>query len=221
MTRNPERRLAWFVDEVLRDRRPRRFRATPEELAAMRAAARLRAARPGADLPRPEFIDRLGGRLRRELVGDSRRAALSRRRLLLGASGAAAAAVAGAAAGVVGDHLAQGGGGGSRWLVPEGATWQPVMAAASVLDGEAVRFSTGVVEGVVVNHGGRYQAMSAVCTHLGCRLQPGAGRLDCPCHRTAFSMDGQVLFHELPRQPASLPLLHTRVRDGQVEVLTA
>src|SRR2546429_90879 len=60
----PERRLARFVEDVLRDRRPRRFHASPEELRAMRAAAALRAARPGADLPDPAFLDRLGSRLR-------------------------------------------------------------------------------------------------------------------------------------------------------------
>jgi cytochrome b6-f complex iron-sulfur subunit len=214
-----ERRVAGFIDDILRNRRPRRFRASPEELAAMRAAAELRAARTGVDLPDPAFVDRLGRRLRRELDGEPRRRPVTRRGLLLGAGGAAAAAVAGAAVGVVADRMAAGG--GSRELVPAGATWQPVMAAATVGDGQAVRFSTGAVEGFVVNRGGRYQAVSAVCTHLGCILQQGgAGRLTCPCHRTAFWLDGTVAFHQFADPPRPLPPLRTRVRDGQVEVFT-
>ncbi len=202
----PERRLARFVEDILRNRRPRRFRASPDELGAMRAAAELRAARPGADLP--------------EDGAETRRRPVSRRRLLLGAGGAAAAAVAGAAVGVVGDRLAAGGA-GTRELIPAGATWQPVMAATAVANGRAVRFSTGAVEGFVVNRGGHYQAVSAVCTHLGCILQQGGtGRLTCPCHRTAFWLDGTVAFHQLPSSPGPLPLLRTRIREGQVEVLT-
>jgi nitrite reductase/ring-hydroxylating ferredoxin subunit len=215
----PDRRIARFVEDVLRNRRPRRFRATPEELAAMRAAAELRASRLGADLPDPAFVDRLGRRLREELSGEPGGRSLTRRRLLLGA-GTAAAAIAGGAAGVAGDRLL-GPAGGGRERVPAGATWQPVMAAAAVAAGRAVRFSTGTVEGFVVNSGGEYHAVSATCTHLGCRLQESAdSRLMCPCHRTAFGLDGSVLEHELPRAPAALPWLHTRVRDGQVEVLT-
>jgi cytochrome b6-f complex iron-sulfur subunit len=218
-----ERRIARFVDDLLRNRRPRRFRAAPEELAIMRAAAELRASRLGADLPDPVFVDRLGRRLRQELAGEPSRRSLSRRRLLLGAGTATAAAIAGGVAGVAGDRLAGGAEADApRELVPAGATWQPVLAAALVPDGQAVRFSTGAVEGFVVNRGGRYQALSAVCTHLGCVLQQaGAGRLSCPCHRTAFGLDGSVLFHQLPQAPRALPLLRTRVRDGQVEVFTA
>ena len=216
---SPEHRIARFVDDMLRGRRPRRFEATPDELAAMKAAVELRASRPGADLPDPAFVDRLGRRLREDLTGEPRRRALTRRRLLLSAGTAAAAAVAGGVAGAAGDRLL--GAAGPRELVPEGATWQPVMAVAAVPAGRAVRFSTGAVEGFVVNHRGRYLALSAVCTHLGCLLQEGDGRLNCPCHRTTFGLDGAVVEHELSRGPASLPSLRTRVRAGHVEVFTA
>ena len=217
----PDKRVGRFVDALLRNRRPRRFRALPEELDAMRVAIRLRASRTGADLPDPTFVDKLGQRLREELSGKPVHRRLSRRGLLVAVGTTAAAAVAGSVAGVVGDRLARVNA-GSRELVPAGATWQPVVAAAAVADGQAVWFSTGAVEGFVVNVGGEYRAYSAVCTHLGCVLQESvAGRLTCPCHRTAFGLDGSVIQHELPRAPAALPWLHTRVRDGQVEVLTA
>jgi cytochrome b6-f complex iron-sulfur subunit len=218
----PERRISRFVDALLKNRRPPRFRASPDELAAMRAAASLRAVRPGADLPDPAFVDRLGQRLRQELVGDATPRSLSRRGLLLTAGTAAAAAVAGGVAGIAADRRLVADGAGSRELVPAGAAWMPVMAAAAVPDGAALRFSTGAVEGFVVNQGGRYQALSAVCTHLGCILQQaGADRLSCPCHRTAFGLDGSVRSHQLSPAPPPLPLLRTRVRSGQVEVFTA
>jgi nitrite reductase/ring-hydroxylating ferredoxin subunit len=217
-----DRRIARFVEDLLHNRRPRRFRATPEELTAMRAAAALRSARAGAELPDPAFVDRLGRRLRRELDGSPDGVLLSRRGLLVTAGSAAAAAVAGGAAGAIGGRLL-GRGEEARELVPAGATWRAVMAAGEVEEDRAVRFSTGAVEGFVVNRGGRHQAISAVCTHLGCILQPedGGSRLSCPCHRTGFAIDGSVTYHELRQAPPALPTLRTRVRDGLVEVFTA
>ncbi|HEY7198933.1 MAG TPA: Rieske (2Fe-2S) protein [Candidatus Dormibacteraeota bacterium] len=224
-----ERRIAHYVEDLLRNRRPRRFHASLEELSAMRAAIRLRSARLGADVPDPAFVDRLGRRLRREMAGAGAAAggvplpALSRRRLLVAAG---AAAVAGGVAGIAGERVAGSAaamrGAGRRELVPAGATWHPVVAVGELADGEAVRFSTDAVEGFVIRRAGEYQALSAVCTHLGCVLQQAnAGQLLCPCHRTAFDLDGSVLSHQLPQAPPALPQMRTRVRDGKVEVLTA
>ena len=220
-----ERRIAQYVEDLLRNRRPRRFHASLEELSAMRAAIRLRSARAGADVPDPAFVDRLGRRLRREMAGAGMAPlpALSRRRLLVAAG---AAAVAGGVAGIAGERVAGSAaavrGAGRRELVPAGATWHPVVAVEELADGEAVRFSTDAVEGFVIRRAGEYQALSAVCTHLGCVLQQAdAGQLQCPCHRTAFDLDGSVLSHQLPQAPPALPQMRTRVRDGKVEVLTA
>ncbi len=217
----PERRVNRFVDDLLRNRKPRRFRVSPEDLEAMRAAVQLRATQTGADLPDPDFVDRLTHRLREELSGETRQRHLSRRGLLTTAGTAAAAVVAGGIAGVVGDRLVSSEGRPSE-LVPVGARWQPLATAASLPDGHVQRFSTAAVEGFIVNKGGTFQALSAVCTHLGCILQfAGGERLTCPCHRTAFSLGGSVLNHELPQAPQPLPRLRTRVRDGHVEVFTA
>jgi cytochrome b6-f complex iron-sulfur subunit len=217
-----ERRLSRFVDDILRNRRPLRFRASPEELAAMRAAAELRASRVGADLPDPLFVDRLGRQLREELAGEAGRSPVSRRRLLLTACTATAAAVAGGITGAVGDRLtgqSAPAAPGQTVLVPTAGTWRPVMTLGKVPDGQVVPFTAGAVQGFVINQDGRVHAVSAVCTHLGCTLQnTGAGTLACPCHRSAFRLDGTVSHHELPRAPGPLPLLRTRVRDGQVEV---
>jgi Rieske Fe-S protein len=45
-----------------------------------------------------------------------------------------------------------------------------------------------------------------------------AGRLDCPCHRTSFGLDGKVLFSQLHNQPAALPQIQARRQDGNIEV---
>ena len=55
--RSPVDRIAAFVDDLVRNRRPCRFKASPEEMAALRAAAELCSARPGANRPDRQFVD--------------------------------------------------------------------------------------------------------------------------------------------------------------------
>ena len=220
--RSSERRLAAFVDRLLAGRRPHRFQATPEELAAMAAAVELAAARTGADYPEPAFVERLGRRLRSELEGEpapaGARPALSRRTLLWAAGGSAAAAVAGALA----DHtlVAALSTREAETVIPNSASWRPVAAVEAVPEGQAMPVDTGSMRVLLVNDGGRIHALSGVCTHLGCLLQPSpqAGVLDCPCHRTSFAFSGKVLRYQLAQPPADLPAVPSRVRDGQVEV---
>ena len=59
-----------------------------------------------------------------------------------------------------------------------------------------------------------------VCTHLGCKLQPDDAnrKLNCPCHQTAFSWSGKVLYYRLKAAPANLPQIPSRVNNGQVEL---
>jgi hypothetical protein len=57
--RSPVDRIAAFVEDLIRNRRPRRFKASPEEMVALRAAAALSAARPGANRPNRGFIDQV------------------------------------------------------------------------------------------------------------------------------------------------------------------
>ncbi|NNL14814.1 MAG: Rieske (2Fe-2S) protein [Acidimicrobiia bacterium] len=67
--------------------------------------------------------------------------------------------------------------------------------------------------------GNGYRAMSAVCTHLGCTVNPdekaGEG-FRCPCHGSVFDEDGRVL--EGPA-PAPLPCYAVSLaRDGRLVV---
>jgi hypothetical protein len=55
--RCPVDRIAAFVDDLIQNRRPRRFNASTEELRALRAAAELAGARPEADRPDRQFVE--------------------------------------------------------------------------------------------------------------------------------------------------------------------
>jgi nitrite reductase/ring-hydroxylating ferredoxin subunit len=102
-------------------------------------------------------------------------------------------------------------------MVLRNGTWVPVASVDAVGAGQAVRFTSGAVEGFVVNRGGTIQAMSAVCTHMGCILKfnQSQERLDCPCHGASFNLDGSPLSHAYL---SSLPTLRSRVRGGTIEV---
>lgn len=54
---------------------------------------------------------------------------------------------------------------------------------------------------VLVRDGDGVCAISRVCTHLGCIVQPGPQGFECPCHGSRFARDGAVT-----RGPAPKPL---------------
>ncbi len=71
---------------------------------------------------------------------------------------------------------------------------------------------------VVLHKAEGLTALSLVCTHLGCIVQPKEGGYACPCHGSRFSADGQV-----QRGPASLPLQTLRLEtspDGHLILYT-
>ena len=219
-------RVARFVDDLLHRRRPERFEATPEEAEAMTAAAGLASARVGADLPDKAALDRIHARLSAALDDTPALDRRLSRRAWLRTAGAAAAAVV---IGVGLDELARTrqspgpGGGGSATLMPDGGTWRQVAAVTSIPPGHAMQVSTASLDAVIINDGGDISALSGVCTHLGCKLQPDDTnrKLDCPCHQTAFAWSGKVLYYRLKAAPPSLPRIPSRVNDaGQVELYT-
>jgi nitrite reductase/ring-hydroxylating ferredoxin subunit len=218
---NP-RGLRRYVDDLLRGRRPRPFRPDDFEAAQIRTAIDLRAARPGADAPRPEFLADLQRRLTDQ--HDESRAAsrpsATRRQVIVGTSAAAAAAVAAVSV----DRLVMHGqtnDAGDGELTPNAGTWQKVAASSDVPDGAMRSFDVGSVIGFVRRVNGKPEAVSGVCTHQGCRLWFDApdDRLRCPCHSTSFAPTGQVLTHQLPIAPKPLPALQVREADGVIEVL--
>lgn len=60
-------------------------------------------------------------------------------------------------------------------------------------------------------------AYNAECPHLGCKVAFDANKTQfgCPCHDSAFGMDGEVLGGPAPR---GMDELETRVDNGHVEV---
>jgi cytochrome b6-f complex iron-sulfur subunit len=189
----------------------------------MSAAAGLVAARAGADLPDKAALDRIHRRLSQRLDESPGMDARFTRRVWLRTLGTAAAAVV---AGVGLDEVLtrQGAIGpvatGPAVLTPDGGQWRTVAAITQLPEGHAMPVSTGSIDAIVVNDGGQISAVSGICTHLGCRLQPDEAdkRLTCPCHQTAFSWSGKVLFYRLKSAPPDLPRIESRVRDGQIEL---
>ncbi len=55
---------------------------------------------------------------------------------------------------------------------------------------------------IVVNTGGQTKVFSSHCTHLGCTINKmEEGQLTCPCHGSAFDLNGNVT-----KGPAVRPL---------------
>jgi cytochrome b6-f complex iron-sulfur subunit len=195
-------------------------RLAPDVVVAWRAAIVLGAARPGGDQPDEEFVTGLRRRVAAASSAgeDTSPSRIPRRALLAGAAGAVAAGLVGAVAesalSTSPPHLAATG-----EIVPENGQWVQVAADGDVSGGQVKRFATASTVGFVTEHNGALSAVSGACTHQGCLLQlnQAAGRLDCPCHRTAFGVDGTLMFSQLKTPPAALPQIQVRSRDGQVE----
>jgi nitrite reductase/ring-hydroxylating ferredoxin subunit/plasmid stabilization system protein ParE len=231
-----ERQVRRFVSDLLRGRRPGRFQVEEHEAAELRAAITLRAARPGAGAPREEFLTDLHNRLAAHVAGPGadppdggspdadlpgNPRLVSRRRLVATTGIAAgAAAVVGAGADRLLDAPAEGTVEAAPTLEPNVGQWRTVAASAELPEGGAAGFDLGSVAGFVARQGGEVAAVSAMCTHLGCRLalNAPARRLDCPCHQTSFALGGQLLTHQLPAAPAPLPRFRVREQDGSVQV---
>lgn len=211
-----DRRLQRFIDAILRDRRPRRGPAG-DDADAMRLAARLHAAHPGAADPSPDFVDSLARRMRQGVADDT--IAMPQRRRFLAAAGAAAAAGIGAGIGL--EHLRAGSTTPAQpVLQPAAGQWVAVARMSEMTMGTVRRFSANGIEGFVLNANGNVSALSAVCTDQGCILQAdGSGKqLNCPCHYAQFSLDG------MPRPGAyhpvtPLPVIQTRANGDVVEAL--
>jgi len=223
------RGLRRYLDDLLRGRRPRPFRATPADAGELRVAIALRATRPAADEPREGFVDELHRRLAADhsvpepAAPEPRTGAVRRRRLLLqGAALAAASAAIGAVVdrAVVDRTAADRGDAGPATLTPTNGTWQTVSASADLPEGAVRAFDLGTVVGFVQRVDGAVRAVSGTCTHQGCRLSLDAatGDLNCPCHTTVFALSGELIQHQLPLAPRPLPTFAAREIDGAVQV---
>ncbi|MBK8251885.1 MAG: Rieske (2Fe-2S) protein [Polyangiaceae bacterium] len=69
----------------------------------------------------------------------------------------------------------------------------------------------------LLRKGNDVKALSATCPHLGCAIDLAADKkgYSCPCHTSAFSIEGATQSGPSPR---GMDLLATRITDGWVEV---
>ena len=218
-----------FVEGLLRGQPTERARPDDFEAEQMKTAIELRAARLGSDAPREGFVTDLHRRLTAEMAEEHApvshpRWAPRRREVVVGGSVAAASAAAGL---VVGRNLlapavtpreapqAQG------ELEPNAAAWRPIGASADLPEGGTLAFDLGAVNGFVHRADAKLEAVSGVCSHQGCKLWLDApeSRLRCPCHTTAFSLEGVTVMHQLPVAPPPLPKFQVREINGVIEVL--
>lgn len=151
---------------------------------------------------------------------EARRSFLTR--IVLAGTGLIGAGLAGLAAVVVTPRTSRA---ASRWraaasmfdLSPKGPT--AVTLTARHADGwHETRKETVVFIDKV---GDEYQAFSATCTHLGCRVAwDGAeGHYKCPCHGGVFSRTGEVVSGPPPRSLDRIPArLNPDTADIEVEL---
>ncbi len=216
------RNLRDFLTDLAERRPIRPFRARPHDDALIRTAITLRAAAPDAGAPSSEFVETLRDRLAAELAAPTEdpvpRGAATRRRVV---SVAAASAVVGAVTGIVATKATnEPETRESEALAPTDGSWHKVAADADLTEGAVRRFDTGAVTGFLRRTDGQPHAVSGMCTHMGCALVLDTAQrvLNCPCHRSAFAVTGEVLHHQLPIDLPALPSIEVRENDGSIEV---
>jgi nitrite reductase/ring-hydroxylating ferredoxin subunit len=201
------------LDALLADRSPRGEleHLDDEQKSMLRMAQLIRGSRPEEADPR--FVGSLHDRL------FARQARVSRRTAFLSGLGALAAGVL---AGVGLDRTM--GGHGSAPQAGANGRWVHVASAADLPDGTIKTFTAGAVQGFLMHRGGRYRAVSRICTHMGCRLNYGREEraLVCPCHGAEFDLQGTMItgpggyYTSLP----PLPRIPVRLDGDSVQVWT-
>lgn len=94
---------------------------------------------------------------------------------------------------------------GSTETTPTPERGFPAGASSDYAVGDVRFFDSGTF--FVVRDAAGLYAMTAVCTHQGCTVGSGASSLACPCHGSAYDLDGNVT-----HGPATAPLEHYALR---------
>ena len=193
----------------------------PEDRELVQMAQLLRGRGSDPDL-REGFADELAARLRKPADRP-----VSRRTAVMAALGAMAAGV-GAGIGI--DH-------GLTTRSPEASSydwtplvgtnghWQHVLGTDELVEGGVLAFQAGALSGFLVRKNGQIRALSAICTHMGCRLtyERQASGFVCPCHGAEFHLNGKLRRYDAApgTKLAPLPDIKVRVVGASIEVWTA
>ena len=221
------RGLGRYIEDLLRHRRPHRFRAGAEDEAVLRTAITLRAARPGSGVPREEFVTGLAARLAGELDpaagpaparprGASRGSSCRVRRSLRLLPRWAPASITSSSR-VAADRRTR-----ARRSSRTPARGAPSRPARSSLRTRYVPSTSAPSSASSPAPAARF-ARCPGYYHQSCRLalEAATRQLTCPCHNAAFALTGQVVRHELRAAPKPLPHLLAREVDGAVQVFAA
>jgi Rieske Fe-S protein len=74
------------------------------------------------------------------------------------------------------------------------------------------------VPAMLIHSAAGFTALSLVCPHLGCTVEPQPDGFSCPCHGSRFGLQGQMV-----RGPAGKALTVLRVKtaaDGKLHLFT-
>ena len=213
--------LDTFLDALLDDRRPDPGSLTDVEMHARVLAAQLRLARGEVEEPRPEFLRDLEGRVAHAVAQDARkRRPLVTRGGFLRSAATLAGGVGLGVVGVEGVAAAEDAGRPHTLVVAGNERWYEIASVGELAEGGTKSFAAGGLLGFLLNDRGHLHAVSAICTHMGCRLKPEpatqGGGLHCLCHSSRFARSGKVV-HGLA--PAALPEIAIRIESGRVYAL--
>jgi nitrite reductase/ring-hydroxylating ferredoxin subunit len=202
-----------FLDRLSANQRSPAHDLTVEQVTDRLLAAQLCLMLPDVEAPTQTFLRSLERHFNLDMDQQRQYVGVSRRHVLrVGARAAAAAGLVGVglAADEALQHLHA-----PQQLVAGPGRWYDIAAVDSVAPGQMQAFTAGGVLGYLINDGERLYALSALCTHMGCRLKPTQGPLGlrCLCHRARFSATGRVL-----AGPAAQPLppIALRVEGGRI-----
>lgn len=95
---------------------------------------------------------------------------------------------------------------------------QPVELKFEAEAEDAFHHSRALYSVWVIKHAaGSATVFSPLCTHLDCRFiwNSGTGHFECPCHASAFAVDGKVLSGPAPRP---LDRFDYRIENGRLFV---
>jgi Rieske Fe-S protein len=208
-----------YLNALQGERRPTGDARDSEELRVRLTAAQLRMVADEVDTARPAFLASLERTIERETAKQrqTKRSPLSR----LGFLKAAATLAGGAGLGVSGVEGIAALRDESRpheLVVAGNQRWYAVAQTADLVQGTPKPFTAGGVMGFLINDQSGVRAVSAICTHMGCRLkaEPSVAELRCLCHGSRFSRDGTVLSG---MAPSPLPEITVRVANGVVYAL--